>query len=169
MIDSYGIELIHPIREGRSPNQLGRKGKSNKRWIVGVKVCWLLNACAEVVAWDWITANQHDQVFRPLAHQFEGQTITLCDNGFRKKAQPLLNLKPCAHKSWPERMVIERVFAALTAAFAAKRLFHRRPPPLQAHCAYLAAAFNLFIAMARCALPLASADQLIGWVHSLPF
>jgi hypothetical protein len=34
VIDSYGSELIHPIREGRSPRQYGRKGLSNRRWIV---------------------------------------------------------------------------------------------------------------------------------------
>ena len=34
VIDSYGIELLHPIREGRSDKQIGKKGKSNKRWIV---------------------------------------------------------------------------------------------------------------------------------------
>src|ERR671931_2672532 len=33
VIDTYGIELIHPIREGRSPQQIGRKGVSNHRWI----------------------------------------------------------------------------------------------------------------------------------------
>src|SRR5512143_815457 len=38
VIDSYGIELIHPIREGRSPRQVGRKGISNHRWIVGYKL-----------------------------------------------------------------------------------------------------------------------------------
>jgi hypothetical protein len=27
-IDTYGIELIHPMREGRSPQQIGRKGLS---------------------------------------------------------------------------------------------------------------------------------------------
>jgi len=32
VIDTYGIELIHPGREGRSPQQIGRKGKSNGRW-----------------------------------------------------------------------------------------------------------------------------------------
>ena len=28
VIDTYGIELIHPMREGRSPRQIGRKGLS---------------------------------------------------------------------------------------------------------------------------------------------
>src|SRR5262245_56936613 len=31
VIDTYGIELIHPMREGRSPQQIGRKGVSNHR------------------------------------------------------------------------------------------------------------------------------------------
>jgi len=37
IVDTYGIELIYPRREGRSPRQLGRKGVSNGRWIIGVK------------------------------------------------------------------------------------------------------------------------------------
>jgi hypothetical protein len=41
--DSYGIELLHPMREGRSPNQIGKKGKSNHRWIVGGKLAFVLN------------------------------------------------------------------------------------------------------------------------------
>ena len=43
VIDTYGIELIHPMREGHSPQQSGRKGLSNHRWIVGGKLCLLLN------------------------------------------------------------------------------------------------------------------------------
>ena len=43
VIDTYGIELIHPRREGRSKQQIGRKGISNQRWIVGGKLCLLLN------------------------------------------------------------------------------------------------------------------------------
>ena len=31
IVDSFGIELIHPVREGRSPRQIGRKGLSNHR------------------------------------------------------------------------------------------------------------------------------------------
>src|SRR5260370_3410771 len=43
VIDTYGIELIHPMREGRSPQQIGRKGLSNHRWIVARKLAILLN------------------------------------------------------------------------------------------------------------------------------
>ena len=43
VIDTYGIGLIHPRREGRSKQRIGRKGKSNSRWIVGGKLYLLLN------------------------------------------------------------------------------------------------------------------------------
>jgi hypothetical protein len=48
VVDSYGIELLHPMREGRSAQQIGRKGKSNHRWIVGGKLCLLLNHLGSV-------------------------------------------------------------------------------------------------------------------------
>ena len=32
VIDAYDIELIHPVREGRSESQTGKKGLSNHRW-----------------------------------------------------------------------------------------------------------------------------------------
>src|SRR5215470_3568820 len=48
-IDTYGIELIYPMREGRSPQQIGRKGLSNHRWTVGGKRCLVLNQWRLVV------------------------------------------------------------------------------------------------------------------------
>src|SRR5262245_28571425 len=50
--DSYGIEVMHPIREGRSPAQMSKKGKSNHRWIVGGKYCFILNQQGLACAWD---------------------------------------------------------------------------------------------------------------------
>jgi hypothetical protein len=43
------MELLHPMREGRSAQQIGRKGKSNPRWIVGGKLGLLLNHLGLVV------------------------------------------------------------------------------------------------------------------------
>jgi hypothetical protein len=169
LLDSYGIELIHPIREGRSPHQLGKKGKSNKRWIVGVKVAWLLNQQGQVVRWDWATANTHDQYFRPLAHEFDTQTITLCDQHFRKSGEPLLNLKPCRHKTWSERMLIERTFAVMSKVCAFKRMFHRRAAYLQAHLAFAAALFNLLLAWVYRDEPTASPDSALAFISTLPF
>ena len=63
VIDTYGIELIHPMREGRSTHQIGRKGLSNHRWIVGGKLCLLLNQWGLIVGWACATANVADNTF----------------------------------------------------------------------------------------------------------
>ena len=47
--DTYGVELLHPMREGRSPQQLGKTGLSNHRWIVGGKLAFVLNHLGLVV------------------------------------------------------------------------------------------------------------------------
>ena len=52
VVDSYGIELLHPMREGRRRQQIDRKGKSHHRWIVGGNLCLLLNQWGLVVGWD---------------------------------------------------------------------------------------------------------------------
>lgn len=95
VIDSYGIELIHPIREGRSPHQVGKKGKSNWRWIVGMKLCWLINDRGDIADWAWDTANAHDQVFLPMVEAFEDETIILADTGFNCAQGIPANLKLC--------------------------------------------------------------------------
>jgi hypothetical protein len=51
VLDSYGIELIHPRREGRSDQQIARKGKSSGHWIVGIKLGWLITNHGHVVGW----------------------------------------------------------------------------------------------------------------------
>ena len=77
VIDTYGIALIHPMREGRSPAQIGRKGLSNHRWIVGGKLCLLLNQWGLIVAWECGTANVADNTFQWLIRQFEERMIVL--------------------------------------------------------------------------------------------
>ena len=54
--DSYGVELGHPVRAGRDIHQVGKKGKSNHRWIRGGKLCVVLNQWGRIVAWDCNTA-----------------------------------------------------------------------------------------------------------------
>ncbi len=82
---SYGMELVHPMREGRSTTQIGKKGLSNHRWIVGVKLCLVLNQWGLVTDWDCDTANVSDQRFHPLIEQFQEQMIVLTDSGFHAK------------------------------------------------------------------------------------
>ena len=43
LADRYGVALRHPIREGRRPGPIGRKGLSNHRWIIGGKLGIALN------------------------------------------------------------------------------------------------------------------------------
>jgi hypothetical protein len=65
-MDTYSIELIHPMREGRSPQQIGRKGLSNHRWIVGGKLGLLLNQWGLIVAWACVTAHVADTTLQWL-------------------------------------------------------------------------------------------------------
>ncbi len=51
--DSYGIELRHPWREDRADRQIGAKGLSNHRWIVGAKFAYIVNQYGLIVAWDY--------------------------------------------------------------------------------------------------------------------
>src|SRR5215204_3316681 len=48
VMDTYPIELLFPIREGRSSQQIGTKGRDKGRWSIGVKLCWLLNKYGQV-------------------------------------------------------------------------------------------------------------------------
>lgn len=117
VIDAFGIELLHPIREGHSPNQLGRKGKSNH--IVGIKLAWLANQYGEVVEWQWLPANVSDQDFRDVVDWQDEQTVVLADSGFRLVAaeDDGLPINICPRGIWNERFVIETAFSLLTRVF----------------------------------------------------
>lgn len=147
VMDTYGVELLHPVREKRSRATLGRKGLSNRRWIVGVKLCWLITDAGEVVDWAWETANVHDQVFRSVAEQFAEETIALVDLGFRQANTPHRNLKFCPPGTWNERMVIETVFSLITTVCRLKKIRHRVAAYLTAHFGYAAALFNCLLSL----------------------
>jgi hypothetical protein len=160
VIDTYGIELIHPWRYGRSARQVGKKGFSNHRWIVGLKLCWLINAHGEVVAWDWNTANTADQRFAQLAAAVTDVTITLGDQSFNAVDRPP-NLKVCRRGEWNERMLIETVFSLVHRVCHLKYLWHRTRRSLHMHLAYVAALFNALLALNR---QIESSSQA-AWPH----
>ncbi len=145
VIDTFGIELIHPRREGRSHNQLGKKGLSNGRWIVGIKVAWLVNDTGEVVDWSWDTANEPDNLFRETATRYDGITITLSDLGFRKQGAPQQNLKFCDKGTWNERYQVESDFSFVEGSCHSKKLYHREEQHLEARLGYLAALINVLL------------------------
>jgi hypothetical protein len=147
VIDSYPIELIFPIREGRRPRQVGRKGKDKGRWTVGIKLCWLLNNSGHVIAWDWAPLTTPDNHFQPLVARFDGQTITLSDTAFHSKDGDPANLKLCPKGTWNERMVVETSFSMVTVICDLKRIRHRVVSYIHARLAAVCGMFNLLLTL----------------------
>ena len=144
VIDTYGIEIIHPYRQGRG---LGGwwigKGLSNHRWIVGVKLGVLLNRLGLVVGWLWAPANTHDKHFRPLIEAVSDRTLVLGDSGFHAAEGDPPNLMVCPRGHWNVRMLVETVFSMLTGLVHLKKVAHRAPEYVRARLAFTMAAFNV--------------------------
>lgn len=112
--DSYGIVVLHPIREGRSARHIGRNGTSNHRWIVGGNLAYVVNQMGVIVAWDGSPANLHDTAVHALSADFQHAMVVVTDTGLHAKAGDPPNLKPCKRGTWHGRMVIETVVSMLT-------------------------------------------------------
>ena len=145
VIDSYPIELIFPIREGRSPQQVGKKGKDKGRWSVGLKLCWLLNDFGRVIGWDWDTMNVPDKKFNPLANPLSEKSIVLADYGFRDKDGVPENMQICKKGTWNQRMFIETAISMVTLITDLKRIRHRIARYITARLAYTTAMFNVLL------------------------
>lgn len=143
VVDSYGIELLHPYRQGRSEQQIGKKGLSNHRWIVGGKLCFVLNKLGLISGWTCDTANVHDTTFHPLIRTFEDEMVILSDHGFFSKAGNPNNLKVCQRGTWNVRIIIETVLSMLTTVCHFKRVGHRVWEYFKARLAFTMAAFNI--------------------------
>jgi hypothetical protein len=124
-IDTYGIELIHPMREGRSPQQIGRKGLSNHRWIVGGKLWLVLNQWGLVVGWKCATAHVADTTLQWLIRQFEERMIVLSDTAFHAAEGDPANRKLCQRGAWEDRMLVETVLSMLTLVCHGKKVMQR--------------------------------------------
>ena len=141
--DTYGIELLHPMREGRTAKQIGKKGLSNRRWIVGAKLGVVLNKWGLVAGWDCNTANVHDAAFQPMIAEFEEEMVVLTDHGFHSKRGDPSNMKVCERDSWNVRMLVETVFSMLHTVCHLKHMAHRVWLYLHARLAFCMAAFNI--------------------------
>ncbi|MFN8531942.1 MAG: hypothetical protein U0556_00130 [Dehalococcoidia bacterium] len=141
IIDTYGIPTLHLWRSRRSPHQLGVKGWCNHHWIVGLKLCWVINDRGEVVAWSWGGASTHDRRFLPLVAQLAGRTVTLADQSFGNGPVPT-NLKVCRRCQWNERILIETALSLVYRVCHLMYLWHRTAAHAEAHLAYVAALFN---------------------------
>lgn len=145
VVDSFGIELIHPIREGRSPQQIGRKGVSNHRWIVGGKLCLVINHLGGITGWVWAPANAHDTWFHPIIEVFQRHMGVLGDTGFHAETGDPPNLKWCHRGEWNDRMLIETVLSMLTQVCHFKKVMHRVADYFQARLAFTVALFNVLV------------------------
>lgn len=149
VIDPFPIELLFPIRAGRSPQQMGKKNRDKGRWSIGIKLAWVLNSLGQVVGWHWLTMNCPDQDFLPLVDLIQEQGVVLADLGFRCKQGVPDNLKLCLKGTWNDRMMIETTFSLLTVICHAKKMFHRTAAYLESRLAYTAAMFNVLISLDR--------------------
>ncbi len=143
VMDTYGIELSQPMREGRSFQQIGRKGLSHHRWMVGGKLCLRLNRFGLVVGWDWATAHVHDATLQPLIRLFDERMIILGDTAFHAAEGAPANLKLCQRGEWNDRLRIETVRSRLTLVSHAKKMMPRVWEYFQARLAFTMAAFNV--------------------------
>lgn len=141
--DSYGIELRHPVRAGRRTGPIGRKGKSNQRWIVGGKLCVVLNKLGLVADWDCATANVPDGTFQPLLAYYDGQMIILTDTGFHRASGDPANVKIRRRGHWNVRMIVETVFSMMSVVWGTKTMRDRAWDGFEARLACTIAAFNI--------------------------
>jgi hypothetical protein len=146
LMDTYGIELVHPRREGRSQKQIGKKGLSNKRWIVGGKLCFVLNHIGLVVDWDVDTANVYDgTAFQGIAERNAENMVVFVDEGFVKKDWHPDNLAICKRGEWNTRMIVETVLSMLTLVCHFKKVMHRKWEYFKSRLAYTMAMFNILV------------------------
>jgi hypothetical protein len=143
--DTYGIELLHPRREGRSPAQLGNKGLSNWRWIIGAKVGFVLNHLGLVCAWDCNLASVADTDFRHLVAHFAQEMVVLVDTAFHGHTGDPANMKVCKRGTWNTRMLIETVLSMLTTVCHLKKIAHRQADYFRARLAFIWSAFNVLV------------------------
>jgi hypothetical protein len=145
VVDSFGMELLHPYREHRTNGQIGRKGLSNHRWIIGAKLCVVLNHLGLPVSWACGGANLPDQAFHDLIAEFDGEMLILGDAGFHAANGDPDNLIICQRGERNHRMVIETFFSLLSGVLSAKRLYHRSWDTLAAHIGYALAVITLLV------------------------
>jgi len=122
VMDTFGIEIIRPIREGRSyeSTALAWKGKSGHRWIVGRKICVCINEGGEIVAFAQAGANVSDKTFNEIAN--DPESITLADAGFKDKNGIPATLKICKRGEWNVRMSVETLFSLWDRVCNVKRM-----------------------------------------------
>ena len=119
------------------------RGISNQHWIVGGKLCAVVNRFGLICDWDCAGANVHDQTFHPLLRRYDGRMIVLADWGFYRAAGAPANVMICRRGQRNVRMKAETVFSMLSVEWGFKEQRHRGWVGFEAHMAYAVAGFNI--------------------------
>jgi len=143
-----------------------KKGKSNKRWIVGGKLCFLLNHLGLVVSWACDTANVYDcrsadrreskgSAFQNMVNDVADQMVVFADTGFEKIDWHPNNLRICKLSfrrpteeqsgGWNVRMLIETALSMLTYVCDFKRSRHKVWEYFVTKVGFTMALFNILI------------------------
>lgn len=145
LLDTYGIETLHPYRDGRSERQIGRKGLSNHRWIVGAKFACLLDQWGRVVAWSLMPDNVHDNAFLSIVHSFKDEMIIFTDKGLRSACVHPDNLRICKRGVWNDRMLVETFLSMLTTVMHSKKILERTWKHVISRLASMVGLFNILV------------------------
>ena len=130
------------MREGRRSAQMGKKGQSHHRWMVGGTVCFILNQGGWLGAWDGATAHGHDTHVQPLIAQCADTMIVLTDTGLHAQTGDPINMPVGPRGTWHTRMVVETVLSRLTTVCQSTKVGHRVWTYFRARVAWTMAAFN---------------------------
>ena len=123
--------------------QIGRQGISNHRWIVGGKLCAVVNQFGLICAWDCAGVNVHDHTFHPLLRRYDGRMVVLADRGFHRAAGDPANVMICRRGQWEWEVKVETELSMLSVKCGFKEQRHRAWAGFEAHLAYAVAGFNI--------------------------
>jgi hypothetical protein len=99
-MDTSGLERIHPLRAGRRPQQIGRTGVSNHRWMGGGTRCLLRKQWGLSVGWACATAQVAENSLQGLMRQCEERMMVFSDTGFHAAAGDPSHRKLCPRGAW---------------------------------------------------------------------
>jgi hypothetical protein len=133
------------MREGRSPQQLGRQGLSKHRWLVGGKRCLLRNHWGLIVGWACATAHGAENTFQGLIRQGEDPMMVLSDTAFQAAEGDPSHRTLGQRGEWEDRLLVETGLARLTLVCHVQQVRHRGGAYCQARLAFTMAAFNILV------------------------
>jgi len=130
------------MRAGRRPAQMGTKGQSNPRGMVGGKG-WCSLHQGGMCAWDGATATVPDPHFHSLMAQCAHAMIVLTYTGCHATTGAPANLQVWPRGPWNTRRLVETVWSRRTTVCQSKTVGPRVWASCRAPIAWTMAAFKL--------------------------